>query len=97
MIIEWPLKWQFHGIVIDVLTSRMAISEVVENDGNVVNVIYPLKMVKILLNSSYPVQTCTIRKGALKFATQISPLLNFNFINFGHIHTLWFVVVKIFI
>ena len=49
MIIEWPLKLQFHNVVIDVLTSRTAVSEVVENVGNIVNVIYPFKMVKISL------------------------------------------------
>ena len=31
--------------------------------------------------SKKPVQTRTIRKGALRFATQISPLLNLNLLN----------------
>ena len=46
MIIEWPLKWQFQDVMINILTSRTAISKVVEN---VVNIIYPFKMVKIPL------------------------------------------------
>ena len=49
VIIEWPLKWQFHDVLSDVLTSQKAVSEVVENVGNVVNVIYPFKMVKVPL------------------------------------------------
>ena len=49
MIIERPLKWQFHDVVIYVLTSQTAISEVVANVGKIINVIYPFKIVKIPL------------------------------------------------
>ena len=39
VIIECPLKWQFHDLVTVILTSRTAVSRVVENVDNVVNVI----------------------------------------------------------
>ena len=39
VIIEWPLNGQFHDVVTDVLTLQTAISGVVENIGNVENVI----------------------------------------------------------
>ena len=39
VIIEWPLNGQFHDAVTNVLTSQTAISGVVENVNNVVNVI----------------------------------------------------------
>ena len=40
MIIEWPLKGQFHDAVTNVLASRTAVSGVVENVGNIIIVIY---------------------------------------------------------
>ena len=43
--IKWPLKWQFHDFVISILTSRTAVSEVVKNVSNVVNIIYGKTMV----------------------------------------------------
>ena len=65
MIIKWLLNWQFYDIVINVLTSWTAISEVVDNFGNIVNVIYPFKMVKIPLflgkimtSNSFMTQKC---------------------------------------
>ena len=39
VIIEWPLNEQFHDAVTNFLTSRTAVSGVVENVGNIVNVI----------------------------------------------------------
>ena len=45
MIIECPLNDLFHELVIDVLTSRTDVSEVVENVDNVLTVISPLKMI----------------------------------------------------
>ena len=37
--IECPLKWQFHDLVTVILTSQTAVSRVVENVDNIVNVI----------------------------------------------------------
>ena len=39
VIIEGPLKWQFHNLVTVILTSWTAVIGVVENFDNVVNVI----------------------------------------------------------
>ena len=37
LIIEWPLKRQFHDVVIIVITSRVAVIELVDND-NIVSI-----------------------------------------------------------
>ena len=39
VIIEWPLNGQFHDAVTNALTSQTAVSGVIENVGNVVNII----------------------------------------------------------
>ena len=46
MIIELPLNGQFQDAVANILTSQTAVSGVVENVGNIVNVIHGKKMEK---------------------------------------------------
>ena len=45
VIIECPLNDLFHELMIDVLTSRTDVSEVVEKVDNVVTVVSPFEMI----------------------------------------------------
>ena len=49
MIIEWPLKWQFHDVGIDVLTSRTDVRGMNDDDDNdVQRLVDVLKHYKLL-------------------------------------------------
>ena len=50
IIIKLPPNGLFHDLVIVIITSQTVVSEVVENVGNLFNLIYPFKMV---LGSTY--------------------------------------------
>ena len=56
MIIEWPPNGQFHDARDIILTSQMAIREMVVNIGNVVNMIYivgrPLEVIIITFTNT---------------------------------------------